>query len=98
MLDAVDMPERVFLIVLLPETGRDPDRLVLLSRGAPNGRLVTPVFSTMLLATTFLDRAQKLGHTVALDYIFPASGGRFSDDLPEYDPLLDISPEAFFQA
>jgi hypothetical protein len=93
----VALPERVFVIVLLPETGRDPDRISLLHRERPDGRLVTPVFSTMLLATTFLDLAQKLGHSVPLDYIFPASGPRFSEDLPEYVPVLDISPEAFFQ-
>jgi hypothetical protein len=94
----VVLPERVFVIVLLPETGRDPDRISLLHRAAPDGRAVTPVFSSMLLATTFLDRAQKLGHSVPLDYIFPASGTRFSEDIPEYAPLLDISPEAFFKA
>ena len=94
----VALPERVFVIVLLPETGRDPDRLSLLQRPAGGGRRITPVFSTMLLATTFLDRAQKLGPAIPLDYIFPASGSRFSEDLPEYVPVLDISPEAFFQA
>lgn len=98
MLDPVDLPERVFIIVLLPETGRDPDQISLLHRAAADGRLLTPVFSSMLLATTFLDLAQKLGHSVPLDYIFPASGRRFSEDLPEYVPVLDISPEAFFQA
>lgn len=98
MLDPVDLPERVFIIVLLLETGHDPDRISLLHRAAADGRLLTPVFSSMLLATTFLDLAQKLGHSVLLDYIFPASGRRFSEDLPEYVPVLDISPEAFFQA
>ena len=93
----MDLPERVFVIVLLPETGRDPDRVSLLHRAVADGRLMTPVFSTMLLATTFLDRAQKLGQSAPLDYIFPASGERFSQDLPEYSPVLDISPEAFFK-
>jgi hypothetical protein len=93
----VALPDRVFVIVLLPETGRDPDRVSLLERAA-TGRRITPVFSSMLLATTFLDRAQKLGQPIPLDYIFPASGSRFSEDLPEYVPVLDISPEAFFQS
>ena len=92
------MPERVFVIVLLPEGGRDPDRLSLLQRADAGGRRITPVFSTMLLATTFLDQAQKLGQAVSLDYIFPASGSRFSEDLPEYVPVLDVSPEGFFRA
>jgi hypothetical protein len=93
----VTLPERVFVIVLLPETGRDPDRFSLLERPAGGSRRVTPVFSSMLLATTFLDRAQKLGQPIPLDYIFPASGSRFAEDLPEYAPVLDLSPEAFFQ-
>jgi hypothetical protein len=94
----VALPDRVFVIVLLPETGRDPDRVSLLERAAAGSRRITPVFSSMLLATTFLDRAQKLGQPIPLDYIFPASGSRFSEDLPEYVPVLDISPEAFFQS
>ena len=74
MLDRMALPERVYVIVLLPETGRDPDRVTLLQRQASGGRRLTPVFSSMLLATTFLDRAQQLGQAVPLDYIFPASG------------------------
>ena len=86
------------MIVLLPESGRDPDRVVLLDRPTAGRERVTPVFSTLLLATTFLDRAQASGHMVPLDYIFPASGERFSQDFPELVPMLDISPEGFFQA
>ena len=93
----MSLPERVFVIVLLPPGGRDPDRLTLLDRAAPTGKRITPVFSSMLLATTFLDRAQALGAVVPLDYIFPASGARFPEDLPEYIPMLDISPENFFK-
>jgi len=94
----VALPERVFVIVLLPESGRDPDRLSLLQRAGAGGPAITPVFSSMLLATTFLDRAQKLGPAIPLDYIFPASGSHFSEDLPGYVPVLDISPESFFQS
>lgn len=84
------------MIVLLPQRGRDPDRMLLLSRTTTSGEPVTPLFSTLLLATTFLDRAQAAGHAVPLDYIFPASGDRFSQDFPELVPMLDISPEGFF--
>jgi hypothetical protein len=94
----VSLPERVFLIVLLPESGRDPDRMVLLCRTTATGEQVTPLFSTLLLATTFLDRAQAAGHVVPLDYIFPASGERFPQDFPEFVPMLDISPEGFFRS
>ncbi|HEY8736494.1 MAG TPA: hypothetical protein VIO62_05570 [Candidatus Dormibacteraeota bacterium] len=93
----MSLPDRVFLIVLLPDSGRDPDRMTLLSRTRAGGERVTPVFSTMLLATTFLDRAQALGASVPLDYIFPAAASRLADDLPEYVPILDIGPEAFFE-
>ena len=93
----MSLPKRVFVIVLLPPDGRDPDRLTLLDRAGPAGKRVTPVFSSMLLATTFLDRAQALGSVVPLDYIFPASGERFAEDLPEYAPMLDVSPENFFR-
>jgi hypothetical protein len=91
------LPERVYIIVLLAEGGRDPDRMTLLHRSVEGGQRITPVFSSMLHATTFLDQAQKLGQTVPLDYIFPAAGHRFSEDLPEYTPMLDVSPEAFFK-
>ncbi|MDQ6708918.1 MAG: hypothetical protein M3Z11_00025 [Candidatus Dormibacteraeota bacterium] len=94
----MSLPARIFVIVLLPETGRDPDRVILLHRTRVGGGRLTPVFSSMLLATTFLDRAQALGQKVPLDYIFPASGDRFAEDLPDYVPLLDISPENFFQS
>ncbi len=93
----MSLPERIFVIVLLPETGRDPDRVTLLHRTRAGGDRLTPVFRSMLLATTFLDRAQALGQKVPLDYIFPVSGVRFAEDLPDYVPLLDISPENFFQ-
>jgi len=43
------------------------------------------------------DRAQAAGHVVPLDYIFPAAGARLAADLPEYVPILDIGPEAFFE-
>lgn len=91
------LPERVFVIVLLPESGRDPDRVTLLQRTRAGGERLTPVFRSMLLATTFLDRAQALGQKIPLDYIFPASGDRFAEDLPDYIPVLDISPENFFK-
>ena len=71
--------------------------MTLLSRTRASGELVTPVFSSMLLATTFLDRAQALGASVPLDYVFPAAGARLAADLPEYVPILDIAPDAFFQ-
>jgi hypothetical protein len=93
----MELPERIFVIVIYADGNRDPDRMPLLHREAAPGNRITPVFSSMLLATTFLDRAQKLGHSIPLDYIFPAAGGRFGEDLPEYTPILDISPEAFFQ-
>jgi hypothetical protein len=90
------LPERVYVIVVIPPGGRDADRIALLARSRPTRTAITPVFSSMRLATTFLDRAQALGHTVALDYIFPAAGARFGADFPEYEPALDISPEAYF--
>lgn len=72
--------------------------MLVLERSSAAGLRATPVFSTMLLATTFLDRAQAMGHVVPLDYVFPVAGDRFSEDFPEYVPMLDISPEGFFQA
>ena len=50
----------------------------------------------MLLATTFLNQAQQLGHFVKLDYIFPADRRRLAEDFPEYEVRLDPSPQAFF--
>jgi len=88
-------PERVFVIVLESEGGRNPDEMPLLSRTEDAGRL-TPAFSSMLLATMFLSRAQELGHHVKLDYIFPADGRRLSEDFPGHHFRLDPSPEAFF--
>src|SRR6202022_2150096 len=46
----------------------------LLSHTGPDGARRTAVFSSMLLATTFLSQAQQLGHYVKLDYVFPADG------------------------
>jgi hypothetical protein len=88
-------PERVFVIVIESEGVRDPDRKPLLSEETGNHR-VAPVFSSMLLATTFLAQAQELGHFVSLDYIFPADRRRLADDFPGYEFRLDPSPEAFF--
>lgn len=89
------MPERVFVIVVETDGGRDPDRMPLLSRNTRDGRL-SPAFSSLLLATTFLAQAQQLGHYVKLDYIFPADGRRLADDFPDHEFALDLSPEAFF--
>jgi hypothetical protein len=89
------LPERVFVIVVESESGRDPERMPLLSR-AEGGRHSTPAFSSMLLATTFLSQAQELGYFVKLDYIFPADGRRLTEDFPEYRVQLDPSPQAFF--
>jgi hypothetical protein len=90
------LPERVFVIVVEAEDGRDPERMPLLSQTDASGSRRAPVFSSMLLATTFLSQAQQLGYFVKLDYIFPADGGRLAADFPEYRVQLDPSPQAFF--
>ena len=90
------LPERVFVIVVESEGGRDPERMPLLSHTESDGTRRTPVFSSMLHATTFLSQAQQLGHYVKLDYIFPADGRRLVEDFPEYKFRLDPSPQAFF--
>jgi len=91
------LPERVFVIVVESEGSRDPEHMPLLSQTDPAGTRRAPVFSSMLLATTFLNQAQQLGHFVKLDYIFPADGGRLAEDFPEYQVELDPSPQTFFR-
>ena len=91
------LPERVFVIVVESEGGRDPERMPLLSQADVAGTRRAPVFSSMVLATTFLNQAQELGHFVKLDYIFPADGTRLTQDFPEYQVQLDPSPQAFFR-
>ena len=78
------LPERVFVIVVESEGGRDPERMPLLSRTVAAGPRRAPAFSSMLLATAFLSQAQQLGYFVKLDYIFPADGRRIAEDFPEY--------------
>jgi hypothetical protein len=90
------LPERVFVIVVESEGGRDPERMPLLSQTGPSGTRRAPAFSSMLLATTFLSQAQQLGYFVKLDYIFPVDGPRLGEDFPEYRVYLDPSPQAFF--
>jgi hypothetical protein len=90
------LPERVFVIVVESESGRDPERMPLLSLADAAGTRRAPAFRTMLLATTFLSQAQQLGYFVKLDYIFPADGRRLAEDFPEYQVQLDPSPQAFF--
>src|SRR5438477_611160 len=53
----------------------------LLSRSDASGKKLTPAFSSMLLATTFLNQAQELGYYVKLDYIFPADGRRVAESM-----------------
>jgi hypothetical protein len=91
------MPERVFLIVVEQPGERDPDQMPILSR-TDGGTKTTPVFSSMLLATTFLSQAQQFGYFVQLDYIFPADSRRVALDFPDHVFRLDPSPEAFFGA
>jgi hypothetical protein len=91
------MPERVFVIVVESQGGRDPEAMPLLSQTDAAGSRRAPVFSSMLLATTFLSQAQQLGYFVKLDYIFPANGSRLAADFPEYQAVLDPSPQAFFR-
>ena len=90
------LPERVFIIVVESEGGRDPERMPILSQTGPGAARRTAAFSSMLLATAFLNRAQELGHYVKLDYIFPAEARRLPQDFPEYEVSLDPSPQAFF--
>jgi hypothetical protein len=92
------VPERVFVIVVESEGTRDPEVMPLLSRTDRRGLRLTPAFSSMLLATTFLARAQQIGHYVRLDYIFPVDGRRLSEEFPCHEFRLDPSPEAFFGA
>jgi hypothetical protein len=90
------LPERVFVIVVEQPGGRETEGMPLLSQTDPAGTRRAPVFSSMLLATTFLSQAQQLGYFVKLDYIFPADGERLAVDFPEYQVQLDPSPQAFF--
>ena len=90
------LPDRIFVIVIESEAGRDPALMPLLSRSDASGNKLTPAFSSMLLATTFLNQAQELGYYVKLDYIFPADGRRVAEDFPEHTIQLDPSPEGFF--
>src|ERR1700730_13224186 len=89
-------PERVFVIVVESEGGRDPERMPLLSQTGPGGARRTAAFSSMLLATTFLSQAQQLGYFVKLDYIFPADGTRLPQDFPPHQTHPDPTPQAFF--
>ena len=89
------IPNPGFLIVVEQPGDRDPDRMPLLNRIAGSVR-VAPVFTSMQLATTFLNQAQQLGYYVKLDYIFPADGRRLAEDFPDYEFRLDPSPLAFF--
>ena len=91
------LPERVFVIVVETEEGRDPEVMPLLSQADAAGTRRAPAFSSMLLATSFLSQAQQLGYFVKLDYIFPADGRRLAEDFPEYQVQLDPSPRAFFR-
>jgi hypothetical protein len=90
------MPDRVFVIVVESDGGRDPEVMPLLSQADAAGTRRAPAFSSMLLATSFLSQAQQLGYFVKLDYIFPADGRRLAEDFPEYQVQLDPSPQAFF--
>src|ERR1700732_686386 len=89
-------PERVFVIVVESEGGRDPEGMPLLTQTGPAGARRTAAFSSMLLATTFLSQAQQLGFFVKLDYIFPADGRRLAQDFPGYEVRLGPSPKSFF--
>jgi hypothetical protein len=93
---ALALPDRVFVIVIESEAGRDPERMPLLSQVDADATRHAPAFSSMLLATTFLSQAQQLGYDVKLDYVFPADGRRLADDFPEYRFQLDPSPQGFF--
>jgi hypothetical protein len=90
------LPDRVFVIIVESEGGRDPELMPLLSKTDGSGTRRAPAFSSMLLATTFLSQAQQLGYFVKLDYIFPVDGRRLGQDFPEYEVRLDPSPQAFF--
>src|SRR5256712_11020561 len=93
---SVGLPEHLFVFVVETEGGRAPERMPLLSLPGTGGARRTAAFSSMLLATTFLNQAQQLGHFVKLDYIFPADRRRLAADFPEYEVRLDASPPAFF--
>jgi hypothetical protein len=72
--------------------------MLLVSRPLNDGRSITPVFSSMRVVVGFLEQAERTGHKVGLDYVFPLSSARFQDDLRAYTPLLDPSPAAFYAA
>ncbi len=96
ILTCIDLPERLFVIALVPEGGRHPDRMALFSTCDAEGSRRTPVFSSMAKAVAFLSHGQELGHQVPLEYIFPAAGSRFAAEFPDYAPSLDPLAEEFF--
>ena len=92
----MELPERVFVIVVEGEGGRDPDRMPLLRR-SEGAQVLAAVFSSMRHATTFLAQAQERGYYVNLDYIFPVDSRRLAEDFPGHTFRLDPAPELFFE-
>ncbi len=89
-------PDRLFLLAQVPPGGPAEEPTVLFSIPAPDGRNLTPVFSSMAKAASFLQNAQELRIQVSLDYVFPIDRRQFADEFPDHVPMLDPAADAFF--
>jgi hypothetical protein len=96
ILTSVELPERVFVLARMPTAGAGEDPMRLFGVPGPENRLITPVFSSIVKAATFLEAVQAMGRTVGFDYVFPASAAQFEADFSAYVALLDPGAEEFF--
>jgi hypothetical protein len=94
----MDLPDRVFVLARVPPSGPSEDPMRLYTVPGPDQRPVTPVFTSMIKAASFLEGAQAVGVKVPFDYVFPTEGAQFAVEFAAFTPILDPSAEDFFQA
>lgn len=93
----MDLPERVFVLARIPARGPGDDPMRLYTLVGHDQQVVTPVFSSIARAATFLEGAQAAGKTLGFDYVFPATAGQFGSEFAGYHPVLDPEAGDFFE-
>jgi hypothetical protein len=83
------LPQRVYVLACLPAEGAGEGAMRLYRLARPDGRSLTPVFSSVVRAARFLEGAQQAGVKLAFDYVFPATAAQLAEEFADYEPILD---------
>jgi hypothetical protein len=93
----VSLPAEVLVFVVVGDEVDPESPMTLWALRDAQGSRLTPVFSSMAVASTFLADALRDRRAVPVDYIFRYDSGRFPVEYPALELVLNPTAAEFFR-